>query len=297
VLWSAIRFFFYLIVPNVRSADGAGASANDPLALLGILGWPISSYWFIYALFVFTLLTWLGRKLPAWVQLAVAGIISVLFSAGLVDTHNVGWDRMGEYLIFFIAGVLLSKPIGLAVHRAKLWHVIVLLVGFLAVSVTLAFLPIANRIPGVVLAGQVLALGFGFTAAVRLVTLRALTWVGYVGSRSLQIYLVHVFVIAGLVALVQEVPVLRVLPGRGFIVLFTVATLVVLISLLLSRVLGKSKWLFVSPIRTRPSKSRHRRGSQRSAAQPAKRPVALPAEPLEENPDQQPRGSVSRRSS
>lgn len=251
IVWSVIRFAFYLIVPNVRSTDGGGASATDPLALLGILVWPISSYWFIYALFVFTLLVWLGRKLPSWAQLTATAVISILFSTGLVDTYNVGWDRMGEYLVFFVAGVLLSHQLAVIVHKAKPWHVVALFVAFLAIAVPLAFIPIANRIPGVVLLGQVVSVAFGCAAAVYLVRVRQLSWVSYIGARSLNIYLLHVFVIAGLVALVQAMPWLRVLPGRGFLVLFTVATLVVIICLLASKVLTRMKWLFVNPVRTR----------------------------------------------
>ena len=268
VLWSIIRFVFYLVVPNVRSADGAGATANSPLALLGILVWPMSSYWFIYALFVFTLLVWLGRKLPKWAQLAVAGAISVLFSAGLVDTHNVGWDRMGEYLIFFVIGVLFSQPIGKWVPKVRPWMVAVLFAVFGVISVALAFVPIVGRVPGAVLIGQFASIAFGFTASVYLVKVRALSWVTYLGVRSLNIYLFHVFVIAGLVVVVALLPILHVLPGRGFIVLFTVATLVVIICLILSRVLTRVSWLFVNPFRSKPRKNHGRGIGTADAPQP-----------------------------
>ena len=172
VLWSVLRFVFYLIVPNVRAADGAGATASDPVALALILVWPSSSYWFIYALFIFTVVVWLLRRLPAWSQVAITGVISVLFSSGILDVHNVGWNRMGEYLVFFTVGVLYSRPIGDAVHRARTWQIIAFLGVFAGVSALLAFSSIAGAIPGVVLVAQVASIAFAYTAAVRLTRLR-----------------------------------------------------------------------------------------------------------------------------
>ncbi|QEO14169.1 acyltransferase [Agromyces intestinalis] len=266
VLWSVIRFAFYLVVPNVRAEDGAGVTASDPLALALIFVWPTSSYWFIYALLLFTIAVWLVRKAPIWAQLAGAGVVSVLFSSGLADTHNVGWNRMGEYLVFFVAGVVLSKRIDRAVAESKPWHVWASLAVSLAVSALLALVPVSREVPGVALVAQVASLAFGFTAAVRLVRLRPLGFLSYLGKRTLDIYLLHVFVIAGLVAVIAMFPQLHDLGDDGWLVMLVTTTLTIVISILLFRLLSRFTWLFVSPFRVRPGRSR--RGSRRAEPEP-----------------------------
>lgn len=268
VLWSVIRFVFYLVVPNVR-ADGAGTSATDPLALLGILVWPISSYWFIYSLFVFTLVLWLFRSAPRWVLLVLALGVSMLSSSGILDLNNVGWDRMTEYLVFFVIGAFFSKQIYARTERLTPWMTIALTAAFIGFGLVVTLLPWLNRVPGIATVGQVLVIATGFALAVYLVHLAFLKWVLYVGVRSLNIYLVHVFVIALLAAVVAMFPVLDELPGRGLIVIIAVTAVVVLLSILITRYLTRVSWLFVYPFdkkrrRTRPASSASSRTSEKT---------------------------------
>ncbi|MFF0910549.1 acyltransferase family protein [Microbacterium enclense] len=249
VLWSVLRFLFYLVVPNVR-ADGAGQAADDPVALLLILVWPISSYWFIYALFVFTIVFWAFRRMPPWVLLALTAVASAVTSAGLLDTDNVGLNRMIEYLVFFVAGAYFHRRIYSAVERTGPLGTVVAVVGFAAFAAVATFVPRLGGIPGVALVGQVLVLTAGFTLATWLVRLRPLAWLTYVGVRSLNIYLVHIFVIALLalpLALVPEA--LDSLPGRGLLVIGAMTAVVTALSILLTRYLTRVSWLFVYPFR------------------------------------------------
>lgn len=250
VLWSVLRFVFYLVVPNVR-ADGAGEAANDPLALLLILVWPISSYWFIYALFVFTVVFWACRALPPWVLLGAALVASVLTSSGLLDTDNVGWNRMIEYLVFFVAGAYFHRRVYTAVERIGALGAIGVLFGFGAVAAAATAIPRLGGIPGVAFVGQVLALAAGFALATWLVRLRPLGWLGYVGVRSLNVYLVHIFVIALLVLPLALIPeVLDALPGRGLLVIAAMTAVVTALSIVLTRFLTRASWLFVYPFRS-----------------------------------------------
>ncbi|HEX5858131.1 MAG TPA: acyltransferase family protein [Microbacterium sp.] len=247
VLWSVIRWVFYLVAPNVR-ADGAGQSAQDPLALLGILFWPISSYWFIYALFIFTLVIWLFRTAPAWVLLAIATVLSVLSSSGLLDARNVGINRMTEYLIFFAIGAMFHRRVYAAVDAMRPWKAGALVAGFVVFGLLAAFLPWLNRVPGVAFVGQLLAIATGFALAFYLVRLAMLKWVLYVGVRTLNIYLVHVFVIAILVVPLTFLPQLDyLLPGRGLVLIAVLVALVVVLSIVLTRYLTRVSWLFVYP--------------------------------------------------
>lgn len=251
ILWSLIRFLFYVVAPNVRS-DGAGMSAHDPIALLLILVWPISSYWFIYALFVFTLVVWAFRRVPAAVLVALALVLSVASSSGLLDSRNVGINRMTEYLLFFVVGAYFHRRVYSAVDATKPWKAAALVAGFAAFSVLVALFPVAIRVPGVALVGQVLAVAVGFALAFYLVRLAPLLWLSYVGVRALNIYLVHIFVIALLVAPLAFFPQLNVLlPGRGLVLITILTAAVISLSILIARYLTKASWLFVYPFRKR----------------------------------------------
>ncbi len=108
-------------------------------------------------------------------------------------------------------------------------------------------MPVLGRVPGVAFIGQILAIATGFALAYYLVHLAFLKWVVYVGVRTLNIYLVHVFVIAILVAPLTLLPELNELPGRGLIVIFVITALVVALSILVTRYLTRVSWLFVYP--------------------------------------------------
>ena len=260
LLWSVIRFVFYLVAPNVRS-DGAGTTASDPLALLGILIWPISSYWFIYALFVFTLVLWLFRKAPPWVLLSIALVLSVLSSSGILDARNVGINRMTEYLIFFTLGAYFNRRIFASVDGMRPWKALALTAGFVGFAGVVTLLPVLHRIPGTAFVGQLLAIATGFALSYYLVRLAFLKWVVYVGLRTLNIYLVHVFVIALVVAPLTFLPVLDELPGRGLLLIGVLTAVVILLSIVITRYLTRVSWLFVYPFTGRWSRKHEKVGT------------------------------------
>lgn len=247
VLWSLIRFVFYIVAPNVRS-DGAGTTASDPLSLLLIFVWPISSYWFIYALFVFTLVVWLFRKVPAAALLVLSGVLAALSSSGVLDVQNVGINRMTEYLFYFVIGATFHRRIYDIVERTRPWKVGVVGVLFIGVAAAAMLLPAARGIPGVALVGQLLAVGTGFALSFYLVRLRPLGWVSYIGIRALNVYLIHIFVIALLVAPLVFIPGIdRPLPDRGLLVLALLTAATIALSILIMRYLTRVSWLFVYP--------------------------------------------------
>lgn len=255
VLWSLIRFVFYVVAPNVRS-DGAGTTASDPLALLAIFVWPISSYWFIYALFVFTLVVWLFRRAPAPTLLVLSGVLAALSSSGVLDASNVGINRMTEYLFFFVIGATFHRRIYDVVGQTTPWRAVAVTVAFVAVAGVASFVPVVGRIPGVAVIGQLCAIAAAFSLAVFLVRLRPLAWVSYIGVRALNVYLVHIFVIALLVAPLVFVPALTApLPDRGLLLLAALTAATIALSILLTRYLTRISWLYVYPF------GRRRRGA------------------------------------
>ncbi|PJJ71849.1 acyltransferase-like protein [Diaminobutyricimonas aerilata] len=246
-LWSVIRFVFYWIVPGASGEVGE-ISAQNPLGLAAILVWPSSSYWFIYALAIFTFVTWAIRRLPVWVQITSAAVISSLFSSGLINTTNVGWNRIGAYLVFFVAGVHFSKWIVRAAPKARWWHVVAFGAGALAV-VALLLLLRGTHIPGLALIGQVCAVGLGIAVSVQLVRVRPLAFVSHLGANSYQIYLIHLFVIAASVVLVSLVAGDHTPRIVALLLSVTVAAVAIYLSLVIARLTRRFSWLYVLPRR------------------------------------------------
>lgn len=277
LLWTVLRFAFYVLVPNVRS-DGAGSTAERPLFLLLAPVWPTSSYWFIWALFLLTLLLWAVRRLPRTPVVVAAAVISAAATSGWLNTGNVGWNRVAEYAVYFLVGAFCSQQLFEAVSRSRAWVPLAGLATWGVFAYVAAYVPYGSRVPGVALLGQVGAVVATATAAHHLVRLRLLGWVSYLGARSLHLYLVHVFVIAVLAVGVVALRDAGLVPSRPLPVLAVVLVLVTVLSVVVGRLLSRVRWLFVPP-RLLTSRGRRPPAAPRSStgqgAAPVERSSAL----------------------
>ncbi|WP_181428631.1 acyltransferase family protein [Modestobacter versicolor] len=272
VLWSVVRTVFYLVVPGLNGELGE-IDATDPLALPLILLWPSSSYWFLYALFLFTLLRHLVARAPVWAQLAGSGVVSTLFTTGVVDTGNIGWNRVGALFFFFVLGAVRAQWIRRAVTAARPVHLLLALVA-LAVVTGLIVLGLSS-VPFVVLAGQTVAVATGILVCAQLVRFRAFSRLSTLGTNSLKVYLLHLYVIVPAVALIglADTAAWPRSVAVGVQVALTAATLVA--SLLLARLTSRVRWLYAPPGWLR----RSRLGTARpSTPAPVPAPVAGPPE-------------------
>lgn len=243
VLWSVIRTVFYFVVPGLNGELGE-IPATDPLALPLILLWPSSSYWFLYALFLFTLFRWLIARLPDWVQLAGSGVVSTLFTSGLLDTQNIGWNRVGALFFFFVAGAVFAGRIRGGVARAGLVQLGLVAVVF--VACTGLILLGLGWVPAVVLVGQSAAVAGGILLCARLAGLRPLRILGTLGTHSLKLYLLHLYIIVVAVALIEQ---LEPAWPRWVDVLVQLGLVVVAVagSLGLARLTQRVRWLYMPP--------------------------------------------------
>lgn len=264
ILWSVIRAVFYLVVPGINGELGE-LSATNPLSLALILVWPSSSYWFMYALFLFTLLAWLLRRVPRWLQVGGLAIVSTLVTSGLLSAQNIGWNRILALAVFFVAGTVYAKQVNALIDRAGS---VALLAAILAFVISCGALVVLHLrfVPLVVLAGQVSAVAVGIFASKYLVRLRPLRFVSPLGKQSLQIYLFHLYIIVpvtGLIGLLYPDwprPV-------NVLVQFAVVAFTVLMSLLLARLTQRARWLLVPPSLPRASaRSSDPSGDVRKAA-------------------------------
>lgn len=246
LLWCVIRFLFFTAFPFVRS-DGELTSGRDPLTLLIAPIVPSSVYWFLWSMFVITLVTWLLRRVPGMVLVVVTGIISALFSSTLVSTGMFAYDRSLQYMFFFVCGVVLSPRITAFVHARRWPGTVALLAGYVAVGALVLLVPVTRKIPGLATLGQICIL-LGLFSLFRLLS-RApgARFVGMLGQQSLIIYVLHIYFVAAAVVIVRNVPALHDVAPRGLPVLAVTVAVVIAASLLLGMVAAPLRWLFLPP--------------------------------------------------
>ncbi|PPG85581.1 hypothetical protein C5C00_12950 [Rathayibacter rathayi] len=247
VIWSLLRMVFYVIVPLANGGLGE-LPATDPLNLLLLFFWPSSSYWFIYGLFLFTLGAWLLRRVDHRVQVALAAILGTMFTTGLVNTTNVGWNRIGALFVFYLVGTLYSKRIIDVVEKNSARGFLYVTPVFILLSTVLFLFPI-RWVPFLALAGQMAAVAMGVLVARALSRVRVLNFVTVCGERSLHIYLLHLYVIVLCVtALRFLLPADRsVIAGFEIPLLLVVLAIAVVLSIVVTRYLSKIRWIYVPP--------------------------------------------------
>ena len=252
LLWSVIRVVFYLVVPHLRGTERSPTDLVN-IALLPV--WPTSSYWFIWALAIFTLLAWLLRKLPVRVQLVLAGVVAILSTTpGLLDLDNVGWDRVVANFVFFLAAVYFPHTFYRLAARVRLWHAFALVALYAGVAVLLVPLHF-SRVPGLILLESAIAIAMGVALATLLVRVKWLNFMNVLGQYSFQIYLLHLFLVAGALALVAPFADSPALERAGNVLPFALAAVVLVLSLYLAKFLRRFSFLWVSPLRRRQTKS------------------------------------------
>ena len=197
VLWSVLRFAMFSLFPGLPSRD-TDLPPNDPLSIVLLPVLPASLYWFLYALILFTLVTWVVRRVPRWLVIGVALALSGLISSGLVNTHTIAWNRIGALLFFFAVGVFFADDLKRGVDRAKWWHVALAVSGFILLASSLVVFRSLLRVPLLVTLGQCVAVAAAILIAKYAARLRALNFAQEIGRASLPIYLVHIFAIAPL---------------------------------------------------------------------------------------------------
>ena len=195
VAWVTLQTLFLLALPPISPSGAANATWAS---LITLFVRPSSNLWFIYALPLFFTLAWLMRRWAPVVQVALTAVIAVLFGAGVLHTGSP-WDKMGKYIVFFIAAIYLGPLVRRLVPLVRWWHVVLLCLGYAALVVIITKLTL-TEVPFVLLVLSTLAVVVGITVAVLLARIPAFDFVRSLGSRTLPIYLVHTFPMTALAA-------------------------------------------------------------------------------------------------
>ncbi|MFJ4165498.1 CapA family protein [Microbacterium sp. NPDC089698] len=218
--------------------------------------------WYLYALALYFLVAKGLRRLPVWIPLAAAAALTTAVGAGLVDVVSNRGSLLAN-LLYFLLGTSFSRQIiGFAARPRPLlatgW-VVLYLAAFAAVRATGA-----EEIPGVWPALALTGLGAGIAVAPLLArTPRLGTGLSQLGARTLQIYVIHMPVLALADALVAGwvSDAGRAVQLVAAVVLPVVLTAIVIaVSLAIGELITRDRlsWLFDLPRRRTPVGARRR---------------------------------------
>jgi uncharacterized membrane protein YcfT len=243
-LWTIIRFTFFATVvpPEVDPDDSA-----NPVGLAWALLLPGPSMWFLYALAAFAVLAKLMRPLPVWLQLGASGVLSALVGAGMVEFGDSRWTYMSRFLFFFLLGCYarhLVERLALATSLLRVALASAVCVGAAVAAVAFGL----RTIPGVALALQCLAVGFGVLFAAWIARYRIGRPLVALGQQTLPIYLTHMLWLAAIMIGLRHVD---FPPIAAYTLPFVMVLVLTVLSLLAHRVLvaAGARWLFALPSR------------------------------------------------
>lgn len=194
LLWSTLWIGTFQVLPWPRPDVPRPSWSELPLLLV----WPNATTWFVYALALFLAATWCARRVPTWLLLGGAALLSV--AAAQVDTGNAPIDKMGTYYVFFAAAVRLGPRIREIAPRIRGRQALALVPGYAAVAVAVTATGLV-WVPGVRLVVGTVAVVAGVAAAVALSRARSAAWLVALGRLTLPVYLLHSSVLLAAVAL------------------------------------------------------------------------------------------------
>ncbi len=195
VLWWLLREAGFELV-----ARAAGTERDGPDPRL-MLVHPSSAMWFLYALALFFLAARAMRRVPVPLQLLAAAALSAVAGSSL--DIPAGRRNMALYLVFFLLGAHLSRPIRRWAQRADAPVAGLLVAAFVVATVAVAAAGL-REVPPFRLALGLVAVAAGLALARVLDRTAARTPLAYLGRNTLPVYVLHSVVLAALVAALPE---------------------------------------------------------------------------------------------
>lgn len=189
VVWTLIRFGYFLVFPIEARPD-----ETDPWLLLLAPILPSTGLWFLHALFCFFVLAkvlngWIDKRL----QIVISAALSVVFLS--YPGGNISWTGMGKYFFFFLAGCYL-KDLLLRLVENTTWKRLTISGCLFGTGVAVISTFDLHTFGPFVFAVRVTAVSFGFFLSATLVNFSLGRLLGLMGTRSLEIYVIHVLVVS-----------------------------------------------------------------------------------------------------
>ena len=243
----------YLVWEVIGSVAGyAGMGLNgDRTSLLRVMRdlalsplVPRFELWFIWALAIFFVVAKTMRRVDPKVQLAIAGVVSVVALSGW-DAPNVGWGGALKYYFFFLAGLYLKDWI-MAFSRMRSRTLLTGIVVTWAAYGTLLVVLDLQAVPGLYFVNCVLGLLAGICIGR---ALSGLFFLGHLGSRTLPIYLGHTPIIVTCVLVFSTTGLIPSVPTAVAVTLPAILTPVAIaLAYLLYRAVDPwAPWLYEPP--------------------------------------------------
>ena len=151
---------------------------------------PRLELWFIWALTLFFVIAKLCRRINPWLQLGVAAAVSIVSLTVWINT-TTGATGSAKYYFFFLAGIYLRTAIQKFGASRNTGLLVLVFVAWAAVSVTLSVLHLRGTF-GLYFLNCLLGV-LGGIALSRF--LSSVSFLGWIGKRTLPIYLAHTPVI------------------------------------------------------------------------------------------------------
>jgi len=248
VVWVLIYFAVAAFLPI---ADLPNAVVG-PDELISQLWNPTTILWFVFALTVYTAGMALVSRLPPWLVLAALTALALVMAANPSPSLI---ERVGLNAVFFAVGVYGAKWVW-RLERPQAWWLI-LAVAVLGEALTLLgnvlALPVFLAAPVELVRFFLLALVVLMLVAhaVRLATIQH--WMGGLGRRTLEVYVLHAPLIWVMLAIPATTTVLLRLgdmPVMAIVTPWILAIAVTLVTLLLRTLLDRLRlhWLFGPPL-------------------------------------------------
>jgi uncharacterized membrane protein YcfT len=233
IKWAFIDLFRYLFIRGEL----------DVSPLLNIFVDPPQTLWFIYALAIFSVLSWLGRKLPRSVVTAIAVVIALvpIVAGSIADGLFV--TKLAKFFVWFWLGYVLSDA-------AKTWaqqpiHPLTFLIVPIWIAVSFIVLNSGESVRFWSLPLTITALPVGFVIAVSLSRIRVGTPLAWLGKNTLPIYVTH-FVALSLMGKVFE----RLHLPRSVLATIITAAIAVVFALTVKKLADRFwfAWLYEMPL-------------------------------------------------
>lgn len=220
-VWSLIWEVFFQFVPLHRAEGGPmGTPWGRWVRSFFLLN---QSMWFTYALALYFLIAWCIKRLPVWLQVGSAAVVSSVVSSSLIMWRNLALEKVCMYFVFFLLALHFGPVWRPLIARVKVWQTVLLLGLHIGV-----FVIITNTI-GVGIPGIRFALGLsgglaGICVCATLARVSWMRWLEALGRHTLEIYLAHFFIVLATVAILAATPpeVVERVPVAAWVPILTV---------------------------------------------------------------------------
>lgn len=192
VLWSTLAVF--ILTPILVGWPGVAGTAGYLASMFVI---PNPATWFIFAITVYFLAAWPIRRLPLPVQVIIGVALTLFFQSGLLTPADSEWAKVGKYFLFFLLAVEFGPRLRRWVPSLRWWHTLVAPIVYVAGVVLFRWIGWLNAPVGspsqmaAWLVLSVLAVAAGCSVALLVARWAAFDWLFWLGSRTLQVYLLH----------------------------------------------------------------------------------------------------------